>query len=92
MNWIGEAFGYLAGFSTAVCFLPQTIKTLKSKDVRGLSVLSYCIYVLGMTSWTAYGIYLRSIPMIVFNSMSGVFAIMILYTILTQQGKNNEKN
>lgn len=89
MNWIGETFGYLAGISTAICFLPQTIKTLRTKDVRGLSVGSYCIYVFGMMSWTIYGIYMSSVPMMVFNGISLAFAATILYTILTHRKDNS---
>lgn len=87
MNWIGEAVGYLAGIFTAFCFLPQTVKSLKTKDVRGLSVFSYLIYTLGMVLWITYGFYMDSLPMIVFNSISFILASMILYTILTQQEK-----
>ena len=85
MNWIGETFGYLAGLSTAFCFLPQTIQTVRTRNVQGLSATSYFIYVLGMVFWTTYGIYMNSIPMMVFNGISFVFAITILYTILTQR-------
>jgi len=87
MGELGELFGYLAGLSTATCFLPQSIKTIRTKDVKGLSVMSYCIYSFGMICWTIYGIYMKSVPMILFNSISGAFAVSILYTIIQQQGK-----
>ena len=87
MNWIGELFGYLAGISTAICFLPQSIKTIRTKDVRGLSVTTYCIYTFGMICWTLYGVYMKSVPMMFFNGVSGTFAISILYIIIQQRGK-----
>ena len=87
MNWIGELFGYLAGISTAIFFLPQSIKTIRTKDVKGLSVVTYCIYSFGIICWTIYGVYLKSVPMMLFNSISGIFAFSILYTIIQQRGK-----
>ncbi|MBQ7413531.1 MAG: glutathione synthetase [Alphaproteobacteria bacterium] len=90
---LGELFGYLAGLSLTFCFLPQTILTLKTKNTQGLSMLSYFIYAIGLICWIIYGIYLGSVPMMLFNSIALVFAISILYTIITQRGKNeNKKN
>ena len=86
-TWIGETCGYLAGLSTAFCFLPQTIRTLRTKDVRGLSAPSYFIYVMGMIFWTIYGIYLHSVPIIFFNSVSFMFAATVLYMIISQRRK-----
>ena len=79
MHILGEFLGYLAGISTAVCFLPQTIKTIKTKDVKGLSFLSYLIYNIGILSWILYGTYLHSFQMIFFNAVFLIFASTILY-------------
>jgi len=82
MHFIGEFFGYLAGIATAICFLPQTVKTIKTRNVGDLSCLSYVIYNIGILSWILYGIYLHSMQMIVFNFISLVFAFTILCLIL----------
>lgn len=85
MQIIGELLGYVAGICTAIVFLPQSIQTLKTKDVKGLSISTYVIYNIGMLSWILYGIYLHSLQMIIFNSISFVFSSIILYLILTQK-------
>jgi len=82
MHILGEFLGYLAGVCVAVAFLPQTLKTIKDKDVRGLSLISYIIYCTGIISWVLYGLYLGSIQMIVFNAISLVFAGIVLYMII----------
>lgn len=82
MHFYGELLGYIAGICTAVVFLPQTIQTLRSKDVQGLSAGTYAIYCIGMISWILYGFYLHSFQMILFNSISLSFALAILYLIL----------
>ena len=82
MNLVGELLGYIAGICTAICFLPQTIKTIRYKNVEGLSCASYVIYVIGIVSWILYVIYLSSIQMIVFNSISLIFTAIILFMII----------
>ena len=47
MQIIGEFLGYLAGICTAVVFLPQSLQTIKTKDVTGLSLSTYIIYCVG---------------------------------------------
>ena len=85
---IGEILGYLAGICTAIVFLPQSIRTIKTKDVRGMSLGSYVIYCIGMILWIAYGIYLHSIQMMFFNTVSLLFAVIILYIIIIQRYHN----
>lgn len=85
MHIIGELLGYFAGICTAIVFLPQSIQTLKTKNVSGLSLSTYIIYNLGMLSWILYGVYLHSLQMIIFNSISFVFSSVILYMIIRQK-------
>lgn len=85
MHIMGELLGYIAGICTAIVFLPQSVQTLKTKDVKGLSLSTYVIYNIGMLSWILYGIYLHSVQMILFNSISFVFSSIILYLIITQK-------
>ena len=89
MDIIGEILGYFAGICTAVVFLPQTVQTIKNRDVSGLSLSTYIIYCLGMISWILYGIYLHSFQMILFNSISLLFAVIILYLIVTSRKNIN---
>ncbi|MDR1694856.1 MAG: SemiSWEET transporter [Lactobacillaceae bacterium] len=82
-----EFIGYLAGICTAVCFMPQTIKTLRTRDVKSLSLTSYIIYNLGIFSWTLYGLHLKSVQMVLFNSISLIFSLSILYMIIKYKNK-----
>lgn len=85
MHILGESLGYLAGICTAIVFLPQSIETVKTKNVQGLSLSTYVIYTIGMISWILYGVYLHSIQMMIFNSISLVFALIILYMIVRRK-------
>ncbi|MBP5533903.1 MAG: hypothetical protein J6Y03_00125 [Alphaproteobacteria bacterium] len=88
MDFIGESLGYLAGICTAIVFLPQTIQTIRSRNVKGLSLTSYIIYCTGMLSWILYGVYLGSIQMMLFNAISLFFAAIILYLIIQNRKSN----
>lgn len=88
MDILGELIGYVAGICTAIVFLPQSIQTVKTKNVQGLSLLSYIIYNIGMISWILYGFYLKSVQMIIFNSISLIFASIILYMIVHNKIQN----
>ena len=90
MEW-GELIGYIAGLCMTFCFLPQTILTLRTKNVQGLSAISYFVYSFGVACWVIYGAYLKAAPMVIFNSISFVFATTIFVTIISQRGKH-EKN
>lgn len=82
MSWFFEGIGYLAGICMAIVFLPQSIQTIKDKNVKGLSLGTYVIYCIGMVSWIIYGCYLHSIQMMLFNAISLLFAGIVLYFII----------
>lgn len=84
---IAEAIGYVGGLCTAFCFMPQTLKTIRTKDVQSLSLVSYILYCIGILSWVLYGFYVHSVQMVVFNSISLFFAGYILIMILKYKKK-----
>tara|TARA_B100000902_G_scaffold393808_1_gene448798 strand:- start:5155 stop:5421 length:267 start_codon:yes stop_codon:yes gene_type:complete len=80
-------FGYFAAFFTAVSFLPQAIKTVRTRETAGLSLLTYLFLFLGSLSWFIYGIYLTDYPLMITNSLTTIFTGIILYLIFSE-GKN----
>lgn len=84
---IGEFLGYACGFCTTVAFLPQTIKSITTKNVAGLSWLTYTIYCVGCALWILYGVYLDSFQMVLFNGITLLLNSIILYLIVTNSGR-----
>ena len=78
-------FGYFAAFFTAVSFLPQAIKTVKTRETAGLSILTYLFLFLGSLSWFIYGVYLTDYPLMITNSLTTIFTGIILYLILSER-------
>lgn len=91
MDILGEILGYVAGICTSIVFLPQSIQTIKTKNVQGLSLSTYIIYNIGMLCWILYGICLKSVQMVVFNSISLVFATIILLYMIIKDKKTTKK-
>lgn len=73
-----EIFGYLAAFFTTISFIPQVVKVIKDKQTRNISLQMYLIFTLGILMWLIYGILLVSLPIILANTFTLVFAIIIL--------------
>ena len=79
-------FGYIAAFCTAISFLPQAVKTIKTKDTNGLSLLTYLFLFFGSLSWLIYGIVLADVPLMSTNFLTTIFTGIILFLIL--RGRN----
>jgi MtN3 and saliva related transmembrane protein len=82
---IGEAFGYICGLCTMVSFIPQAIKSIRTRNVSGLSLSMYLIYCTGLVFWILYGIYLKSIQMIICDVITLFFSGIILYMIIAKK-------
>ena len=65
-----EWTGYVAATLTTLAFVPQAIKTIRSRDARSISLGMYVVFTIGLAFWLAYGIVLHSWPMILSNSVT----------------------
>lgn len=70
--------GIVAGTMTTASFLPQVIKTWKTKSARDLSLGMYLIFCIGVTLWLIYGIIKMDIPIIASNVVTLTLAVMLL--------------
>ncbi len=78
INWT-TGIGLMAGMCTTASFLPQLIKTIKSKQTRDLSTGMYLTLSLGLFLWFLYGLFLGDIPLIITNGISFSFAALVLF-------------
>ena len=74
----GEWLGYAAATLTTVAFVPQAIKTLRTRDTKGISLGMYVVFTVGLCFWLAYGIVLGSWPMLLSNVVTLALALVIL--------------
>ena len=73
-----DLIGSLAACLTTLSFVPQAWLTFKTRDVSGVSLLMYSVFTVGVALWLAYGVLLRSWPMVIANAITLVLALMIL--------------
>jgi MtN3 and saliva related transmembrane protein len=69
---------YVAAFLTTVSFLPQAIKTVKTRDTSSISLWMYSLFTVGVICWMIYGIATLQWSIIVSNAITAVFAVIIL--------------
>ncbi|RAV99853.1 SemiSWEET transporter [Pseudochryseolinea flava] len=74
-----QILGLVAGACTTIAFLPQVIKTWKSRSAKDLSLSMFSIFCLGVTLWLVYGIMVKDIPVIVANMLTLMLASTLLY-------------
>ena len=70
--------GYLAATLTTVAFVPQAVKTIRTRDTSGISLWMYVVFTAGIACWFGYGIFLDSWPMIISNVITFLLAATIL--------------
>lgn len=73
-----EYLGYVAAFLTTASFLPQVVQALRTRDLSGISLSMYLMFVSGVAGWTAYGVLLGARPIIVCNSVTLLLSSLIL--------------
>ena len=61
----GHWLGAIAATLTTIAFVPQALKVIRSRETRGISLLMYATFTVGIGFWFAYGVVLQSWPMIV---------------------------
>ncbi|MBD2182456.1 SemiSWEET transporter [Planktothrix sp. FACHB-1355] len=70
--------GLLAGTLTTIAFLPQVIKTWKSKSAKDFSFGMLITFSLGVFLWLVYGIAKNDLPVIVANLLTFVLNLIII--------------
>ena len=73
-----EFFGYFAAILTTAAFLPQLIKTLKTKKADDVSLLTLIMFLCGVGSWIVYGYAISSIPILIANTITLILNFFIL--------------
>jgi len=62
-----DLIGYMAGFLTIISFLPQVVKSWRTRKTDDLSMMTGILLAIGAVMWTIYGLLLSSMPMIATN-------------------------
>lgn len=73
-----DVIGLLAGLLTTISLIPQAMKIWKSRSAEDISLKMFVAFSIGIALWLAYGILMKELPMILWNSVSLALAAAIL--------------
>ena len=76
---IQDFIGYLGGIFIMVSFVPQVIKSYKTRSVSDLSLWMIIATLVGTIFWISYGYLINSKPVLVMNVIFGFVVLFQLF-------------
>jgi len=73
-----EFIGTIAATLTTAAYIPQTIKVLREKHTKSISLGMYVMITLGIAMWLVYGLMIESPSLIIANGLTLVMSVVIL--------------
>jgi len=71
--------GLAAAFCTTIAFLPQVIRTWRTRSTKDISLTMFLVFTTGIFLWLVYGVIIHDAPLIAANGVTFVLSGMILY-------------
>jgi MtN3 and saliva related transmembrane protein len=70
--------GLAAGFLTTLAFLPQVIRTWRTRSTEDISLVTFATFSGGVFLWLLYGLAQGDIAITIANAITLVLALIIL--------------
>ena len=74
MTWSIVAFdkksGAFAAAVTTLCWAPQALRILRTRETKAISLASQASFAVGLTLWLVYGVLIDSWPVIIANVLT----------------------
>lgn len=77
MNF-ADYIGSFAATCTTIAFIPQAVKSYRTRDLSGISLPMYAIFTSGVALWLVYGLLKQDWPIIIANAITVALSAMIL--------------
>jgi MtN3 and saliva related transmembrane protein len=75
----GNALGLIAGTLTTAAFVPQVVKTWRTRSTQDISLGMFALFNAGLVLWLIYGALIGSLPIVITNLVTLALALTILY-------------
>jgi len=75
---VANIIGIVAGILTTSAFLPQVVKTVRTKSTKDVSLGMFSVTSTGLALWLLYGILTKAVPVIIANAVSLPLCLTIL--------------
>lgn len=76
---ITDIIGYIGVVIGASMFVPQAFKVWRTKETKGISLLSFSLLAFVSLLWVTYGFLLNAMPVILVNIIVGILSFFIVY-------------
>ena len=84
-----DLIGFSAALLTTIAFLPQLLKTWKTKSADDVSIVMLILFITGLICWIIYGLNIHSIPILIANIITFIFNFSILILKISYAKKVN---
>jgi MtN3 and saliva related transmembrane protein len=71
--------GYGAGILTTAAFVPQVIRTWRSRSCRDISYGMLLLFASGILLWFLYGIGIDSVPVMLANGFTLILVLVLVF-------------
>lgn len=72
-----EHLGFIAGLITTASFVPQVVRTWRSKSGKDVSAAMLLMLSSGTLLWLIYGIMIGGVPIVIANAVTFTLVMMI---------------
>lgn len=76
-GWV-QMLGFAAGAMTTAAFVPQVVKTWRSRSSGDISLGMYAVLTCGVSSWLVYGLLVKDWPVVAANGVTLVLVAAML--------------
>jgi MtN3 and saliva related transmembrane protein len=73
-----DALGYVAAVFATGSFVPQVLKTWRTRSAADLSLVMLVLHIIGMTLWLTYGVMIGATPVVAANVVAILLDIVLL--------------
>jgi len=73
-----KVIGIIAAILTTSAFLPQVVKTIKTKKTEDLSLPTFLMIQFGTILWLIYGYSINDMPLVFANGITAALTAVIL--------------
>ena len=84
-----DTFGFIAAALTTIAFLPQVIKTWRTKKADDVSIVMLLLFITGLIFWIIYATLTSALPVLIANTCTLLLNLTILTLKLIYEKKSN---
>lgn len=71
--------GLMAATLTTAAFLPQVLKSWRTKETKDVSLLMLIVFATGILLWLIYGVIKSDLPIMLANSTTFVLVMVLVF-------------